>query len=75
MSSGINALYGVTPAVFYGVGLSLLYGARHKALLGLHRYICCAKKDGRLENLGIVYWRIAKLPIFPKFLKLPIYSY
>ena len=28
VASGINALYGVTPAVFYGVGLSVLYGAR-----------------------------------------------
>ncbi|MBQ5647612.1 MAG: hypothetical protein IIV16_00640 [Alistipes sp.] len=38
MSSGINALYGVTPAVFYGVRLSAFYGARHKALLGMRRH-------------------------------------
>ncbi|MBQ5648200.1 MAG: hypothetical protein IIV16_03645 [Alistipes sp.] len=38
MSSGINALYGVTPAVFYDVGLSVLFGARHKAVLELRRH-------------------------------------
>ena len=38
VASGINALYGVTPSVFYGVRLSAFSGARHKAVLELRRH-------------------------------------